>query len=109
MKKISRLPSLTRGCNSVLPGGLVFTQSEQHCLDGANEDPSQAAVEYNIEERNFDCGGEGKKRVSAQRKLKLLRTWRKWCELLLTGINILEVVQMICYMIFRLIIWTVQL
>lgn len=67
MKKISRLPSLTRGCNSVLPGGLVFTQSEQHCLDGANEDPSQAAVEYNIEQRNFDCGGKRKECVSTEK------------------------------------------
>lgn len=49
---------LTRGCNSVLPGGLVVTQGEQHGLDGADEDPGQEAVENDIERKDFDCGEE---------------------------------------------------
>ena len=40
---------LTRGCNSVLPGGLVGAQGEQHGLDGSDEDPCQAPVEDDIE------------------------------------------------------------
>lgn len=63
---------LTRGGHSVLPGGLVVAQGEQHGLDGADEDPSQAAVENDVEYYNFDCGGE-KRKVS----LKLhSETWK---------------------------------
>lgn len=47
---------LTRGCDSVLPGGLVVAQGEQHGLDGSDEDPGQAAVENDIKQNNFDCG-----------------------------------------------------
>lgn len=53
---------LTRGCDSILPGGLVVAQGEQQGLDGSDEDPSQAPVENDVEQDNFDCGGEKKKR-----------------------------------------------
>lgn len=49
---------LTRGCDSVLPGGLVVAQGKQHGLDGANKDGSQAAVENDVEQDDFDCGRE---------------------------------------------------
>lgn len=52
---------LTRGCDSVLPGGLVVAQGEQHGLDGSDEDPGQAAVENDIEQKNFDCRERKKK------------------------------------------------
>ena len=54
---------LTRGCDSVLPGGLVGAQGEQQCLDGADEDPGQASVENDIEQQNFDCRGKEKERT----------------------------------------------
>lgn len=57
---------LTRGCNSVLPGGLVGAQGEQQGLDGSDEDPRQAPVEDDIEHYNFDCSGERKSNVSVQ-------------------------------------------
>lgn len=41
---------LTRGCDAVLPGGLVVAQGEQQGLDGADEDASQAAVEDEVED-----------------------------------------------------------
>ena len=53
---------LTRGGDSVLPGGLVVAQGEHHGLEGSDEDPSQAAVENNIKQENFDCGGEKEQR-----------------------------------------------
>lgn len=53
---------LTRGCDSILPGGLVVAQGEQQGLDGSDEDSSQASVENDIEQDNFDCGGGKKKR-----------------------------------------------
>lgn len=54
---------LTRGCDSVLPGGLVAAQGEQQGLDGSDEDASQAAVENDIKQQNSDCGGEKRKNV----------------------------------------------
>lgn len=53
---------LTRGCDSILPGGLVVAQGKQQGLDGSDEDSSQASVENDIEQDNFDCGGEKKRR-----------------------------------------------
>ncbi len=73
---------LTRGCDSVLPGGLVIAQCEQQGLDGSDEDPSQAAVEDDIEQQNFDCEGEKKKKkkrcvsAAAQRETGLVLTVR---------------------------------
>lgn len=49
---------LTGGRHSVLPGGLVVAQGEQQGLDGADEDPCQAAVKDDVEEDDPDCGGE---------------------------------------------------
>lgn len=52
---------LTRGCHSVLPGGLVVAQGKQHGLDGSDENPSQASVENDIKQEDFDCGREDRK------------------------------------------------
>ena len=53
---------LTRGCDSVLPGGLVVAEGEQQGLDGADEDPSQAAIENDVEYYNFDCRKKERKK-----------------------------------------------
>lgn len=57
---------LTRRCNSVLPGGLVVAQGEQHGLDGSNEDSGQTTVENHVKQQNFDC--EWKKRLKKSKK-----------------------------------------
>lgn len=49
---------LTRGRYSVLPGGLVVAQCEHHSLDGSNENPSQASVEDDVKQKDFDCRRE---------------------------------------------------
>lgn len=54
---------LTRGCDSVLPGGLVVAQREHHGLDGSDEDPGQASIEDDVEQRNFDCA-QGENEIS---------------------------------------------
>lgn len=56
-----RAARLTGGCHSVLPGGLVVAQGEQHGLDGADENPGQASVENDIKQEDFDCGREERK------------------------------------------------
>lgn len=43
--------------NSVLIGGLVVAKCEQQSLDGPDENPSQAKVEYHVEHDDFNCGG----------------------------------------------------
>lgn len=63
---------LTRGCDSILPGGLVVAQGEQQGLDGSDEDSSQASVENDIEQDNFDCGG-GKKKE----RIRQLSKWKR--------------------------------
>lgn len=50
-----RLWFLTGRRDSVLPGGLVVAQGEQHGLDGSDEDSSQTAVENDVKEQDFDC------------------------------------------------------
>lgn len=49
------LSFLTRRCDSVLPGGLVVAQGKQQGLDGSDEDSSQASIEDDVEQQDFDC------------------------------------------------------
>lgn len=56
--------------NSVLIGGLVVAKCEQQSLDGPDENPSQAKVEYHVEHDDFNCGGgeEGEKCTMVRKK-----------------------------------------
>lgn len=51
----SRLLIVTWGCYSVLILGLEFADSEQHDLNGPNEDACQAAIEDQVEEEDLNC------------------------------------------------------
>lgn len=41
--------------HAVLVGGLELADSEQHHLDGSDEDASQAAVKYDVEQEDLNC------------------------------------------------------
>jgi len=41
--------------HSVLVCGLEFADGEQHHLDGPNEDASQAAIKYHVEQKDLNC------------------------------------------------------
>lgn len=51
---------VTWRCYSVLILGLEFTDSEQHDLNGPDEDASQAAIEDHIEEEDLNCWQKNK-------------------------------------------------
>lgn len=55
---------LTGRRHSVLPGGLVVAQGEQHGLDGPDEDRRQATVEDDVKQQDFDCEGKETKKQS---------------------------------------------
>lgn len=42
--------------HTVLVCGLQFIDGEQHHLDGSNEDASQAAIKYHVEQKDLNCG-----------------------------------------------------
>lgn len=45
---------ITWGCNSVLVRRLVVAKGQEHCLDGADENSSQAAIEDYIKDEDFN-------------------------------------------------------
>ena len=49
---------LTWGGHAVLVGGFVVAQGQEKGLDGPDEDPCQASVEYHVEQEDLDCGTE---------------------------------------------------
>lgn len=42
--------------HTVLVCGLQFIDGEQHHLDGSDEDASQAAIKYHVEQKDLNCG-----------------------------------------------------
>lgn len=55
---------ITWGCNSVLVRGLVVAKGHEHCLDGANENSSQAAIEDYIKDEDFNCKKKNEEQIS---------------------------------------------
>lgn len=49
--------------DSVLVCGFQLTDGKQHHLDGPNEDASQAAIKYHVEQKDLNCGENRQRRL----------------------------------------------